>query len=515
MQQENELTEAEKARTDETLGNLTSDIQELKKKSVSGFGWATAQQAAGRITTFVVQLVLAHLLTPDDFGTVAALGIFITISSSLAEAGFGGSLTRQETLDERDLSTVFYYNIGASVLFYLILFSIAPWVAGYFQRPILCPMLRIYGIPNIIYSLGTVQKVLLWRRMEFKKQMYVQLLYGVASATAGVIMAYLGFGPWALVGMSFAQAITNTVLLWYYSPWRPKRLFDKERFKVHFDFGWRVASTNILKSVYDNLATIFIGRYFSMRTLGLYGQANSFYVVPIGILADPINKVSYPVFVRVQNDLERLRAGYRKVMRLLVQLSAPIIVMLMVLASPLYHRLFGEKWMEAVSFFQILCLAGVLYPLNDYNINILLTKGRSDLYLRLDITRRVIGVVAMVIALVFRDYWGIYGLLWSQVICQVVFLFINSYYSGRFINYTIWQQLAELLPFFLMSGVSGLGVWGVDTYLTSGLPDFLRLVIGGCVMAGSYLALMFLFARQDLFYVWELLQEHLLKRKKG
>ena len=171
--------------------------------------------------------------------------------------------------------------------------------------------------------------------------------------------------------------------------------------------------------------------------------------------------------------------------------------------------------MEAVSFFQILCLAGILYPLNEYNVNILLAKGRSDLYLRIDITRRVIGGVAMIIALVFRDYWGIYGLLWSQVICQVIFLFINSYYSGRFINYTIWQQLAELLPFFLMSGVSGLGVWGVDTYLTSGLPDFLRLAIGGCVMAGSYLALMFLFARQDLFYVWELLQEHLLKRKKG
>ena len=504
MQQENELTEVERAQTDETLGNLTGDIQELKKKSVSGFGWATAQQAAGRITTFVVQLVLAHLLTPDDFGTVAALGIFLAISFTLAEAGFSGSLSRQETLDERDLSTVFYYNIGASVLFYLVLFLI-----------VLCPMLRVYGLPNIIFALSAVQKVLLWRRMEFKKQMYIQLLYGVTSAIVGIVMAYLGFGPWALVGMSFAQAITNTVLLWYYSPWRPKWLFDKERFKIHFDFGWRVTAVNISSSIYDNLATIFVGRYFSMRTLGLYGQANSFYIVPVAVLADPINKVSHPVFVRVQNDLEVLRLGYRKVMRLLVQLSAPIVILLMVLASPLYHFLFGDKWMEAAGFFQILCFAGILYPLNNYNTNILYVKGRSDLYLRLDITRRVIGVVAMVIALVFRDYWGIYGLLWSQVICQVIFLFINSYYSGRFINYTIWQQLAELLPFFLMSGVSGLGVWGVDTYLTSGLPDFLRLAIGGCVMAGSYLALMFLFARQDLFYVWELLQEHLLKRKKG
>ena len=329
--QENEQTEAEKAKQDETLGNLTSDIQELKKKSVSGFGWATAQQTVGRITTFVVQLVLAHLLTPDDFGVVAALGIFLAISLTLAEAGFSSSLTRQETLTERDLSTVFYYNLGTSIVFYLILFLIAPWVADYFRKPILCPMLRVYGIPNIIYAFSAVQKVLLWRRMEFKKQMFVQLFYGIASAATGVVMALLGFGPWSLVGMAFALSITNAVLLWNFSKWRPKWIFDKERFKMHFSFGWRIALTNVTKAVYDNFATIFIGRYFSMRTLGLYGQANSFYVVPVSILADPINKVSYPVFVRVQNDLELLKAGYRKVMRLLVQLSAPIIVVLMVL----------------------------------------------------------------------------------------------------------------------------------------------------------------------------------------
>jgi len=349
--------------------------------------------------------------------------------------------------------------------------------------------------------------------MEFKKQMYVQLFNGLASGGVGIAMAALGFGVWSLVGMAFAQSIMNAILVWHYSPWRPKRVFDKERFKVHFDFGWRVALTNVTRAVYDNVATIFIGRYFSMRTLGLYGQANTFYVVPVSVLADPINKVSLPVLVRVQNDVELLRAGYRKAMRLLVQLSAPILTMLLVLAHPLYHVLFGEKWMEAAGFFQILCLAGLLSPLIDYNANVLMVKGRGDLFLRIDIVRRIIGVTAMVIALSFSRYWGVYGLLWSTVISQVIFLFINSYYSGRFISYTIWNQLAELLPFFLMSGVSGMVVWGVDTYLTSGLSDFLRLAIGGIVMGVAYLVLLYTFARKDLFYVWALLQEHLLKRK--
>ena len=513
IEQDHELTESEKAKQDETLGNLTSDIQELKKKSVSGFGWATAQQAVGRITTFVVQLVLARLLTPDDFGAVAVLAIFLAITQTLSEAGFSSSLTRQETLDERDLSTVFYYNLGASLFFYLLLFLVAPWVADYFRDPKLCLILRVYGIPNIIYSLASVQRVLLWRRMEFKKQMYVQLFNGLASGGVGIAMAALGFGVWSLVGMAFAQSIMNAILVWNYSPWRPKRVFDKERFKVHFDFGWRVALTNVTRAVYDNVATIFIGRYFSMRTLGLYGQANTFYVVPVSVLADPINKVSLPVLVRVQNDVELLRAGYRKAMRLLVQLSAPILTMLLVLAHPLYHVLFGEKWMEAAGFFQILCLAGLLSPLIDYNANVLMVKGRGDLFLRIDIVRRIIGVIAMVIALSFSRYWGVYGLLWSTVISQVIFLFINSYYSGRFISYTIWNQLVELLPFFLMSGVSGVVVLGVDTYLTSGLSDFLRLAIGGIVMGVAYLALLYTFARRDLFYVWELLEEHLLKRK--
>ena len=211
--------------------------------------------------------------------------------------------------------------------------------------------------------------------------------------------------------------------------------------------------------------------------------------------------------------MELLRAGYRKVMRLLVMTSVPILSLLAVLAHPLYHFLFGEKWILAAGYFQILCLAGILLPLNDYNVNILSAKGRSDLYMRLDIVRRIIGGVGIFIALVFSSKWGVYGLLWSSVICQVIFLFVNSHYSGQFINYTLWQQLRELFPFFIMSGVSALVVWGVDTYLVGGLSDFLRLAIGGCVMALMYLGLLLLFMRQDLLYVYELVMHHLLKRK--
>lgn len=498
---------------DEVLGNLTADVESLKRKSVTGFGWATVQQAVGRITSFIIQLALARLLTPEDFGTVAVLSIFIAISTTLANAGFSSSLSRTETLDERDLSTVFYYNLGMSASLYLILFIAAPWIADYFHNPILIPILRVQSLSMVIYAVSSIQGILLWRRMEFKKQMYVQLYCGVISGAVGVGMAALGFGVWALVGMGLANALVNAGLLWHYSSWRPKRIFDKGRFKVHFDFGWRIALSGIIKEVYNNITTVFIGRYFSTRILGLYGQVNAFYVVPVYILADPINKVSYPIFIRVQSNIELLRAGYRKVMRLLVMISVPTLSLLAVLAHPLYHFLFGEKWTLAAGYFQILCLAGILLPLNDYNVNILSAKGRSDLYMRLDIVRRIIGGVGIFIALVFSSKWGVYGLLWSSVICQVIFLFVNSHYSGQFINYTLWQQLRELFPFFIMSGVSALVVWGVDTYLVGGLSDFLRLAIGGCVMALMYLGLLLLFMRQDLLYVYELVLHHLLKRK--
>lgn len=218
--------------------------------------------------------------------------------------------------------------------------------------------------------------------------------------------------------------------------------------------------------------------------------------------------MTFPVFVRFQNDKERLRAGYRRVMRLLFQLSCPLMMALVVLANPLYHFLYGDKWMAAAPYFQILCICGILFPINSYNINLLEAKGRSDLHLRLEIIRRIIGVAAAFIGLQF----GIYGLLWSTAITQVIFLFINSHYSGRFIDFPLGQQLGELFPFALMSAVSGGVLWALDAYALSSLADFWRLSIGSTVLGLTYLLLVYLFAREDYLYVWGLVRHYVLRR---
>lgn len=491
----------------EAIGQLTDEVAELKAKSVSGFGWSTIQQIVGRVTTFVVNLALARLLVPEDFGTIAVLGIFLAISSQLADVGFSSSLMRSEKVDDADLSTIFYYNIAMSSLLYLVLFVTAPWVADYFHNPILCSVLRVQSLSVVINSLCSIQAILVWRQMHFRKDMIVQLTIGVISGLTGILMAYLGYGYWALVGMGLAGSLSRFIGYWFSSPWRPKLVFSIEKLKIHFGYGSRIVGSGMISTLYNNLMTILIGRYFSLTTLGLYGNASALYLVPVSVLADPINKVTFPVLVRFQNNEERLRAGYRRVMRLLFQLSCPVMVTLVVLANPFYHLLYGDKWMAAAPYFQILCICGILFPINSYNINLLEVKGRSDLHLRLEIFRRVIGVVAAFIGLQF----GIYGLLWSAAITQVIHLFINSHYSGHFIDFPLKQQLGELFPFALMSAVAGGVLWGLDYYALSALADFWRLAIGTSILGLTYLLLVYLFAREDFRYVWGLVRHYVCR----
>ena len=492
----------------EHLGEIPEDIATLKGKSVSGFGWATVQQLLGRLTTFSVNLVLARLLVPEDFGVVAVLNIFIAISMALADAGFASSLARTEHLDEKDTSTVFYFTATMGLILYGIFFVTAPWIADYFHNPVLTDVLRVLALSFVIYAPGNVPGILIWRKMKFRQEVYIQILQGLISGGVGIIMALCGFRYWSLVALAIVNATVRVALLFYFSGWYPKLIFSKERLKHHFAFGSRMAISKIIVAAYDNLTLAVIGRNFSTRTLGLYNNANSLYVVPVATMADPIYKVTYPVLVKMQKDPERLRAGYRRMIRLLFQLSCPVMIMLIALSSPLYHFLYGDKWMEAAPFFQILCICGILYPINSYNSNILEVTGRSDLHLRLEVARRIIGVIAIFTGLLF----GVYGLLWSSVIIQVIYLYINTYYSGRIINYPLRQQLAELIPFALMAAAAGAVVWALDNMLLSSLANCWRLSLGSVVMGVVYLLLAYLFTREDLLYVWRLILHHVLRR---
>lgn len=492
----------------EHLGEIPEDIATLKGKSVSGFGWATVQQLLGRLTTFSVNLVLARLLVPEDFGVVAVLNIFIAISMALADAGFASSLARTEHLDEEDTSTVFYFTATMGIILYGIFFVAAPWIADYFHNPVLTNVLRVLALSFVVYAPGNVPGILIWRKMKFRQEVYIQIIQGLVSGGVGIIMALYGFRYWSLVGLAIVNATVRVILLFYVAEWFPKLVFSKERLKYHFAFGSRMAISKMIVSIYDNLTLAVIGRNFSARALGLYNNANSLYIVPVASMADPIHKVTYPVLVKMQKNPERLRAGYSRMMRLLFQLSCPVMILLISLASPLYHFLFGDKWMEAAPFFQVLCICGILYPINTYNNSILEVTGRSDLYLRLEVARRTIGVIAIFTGLLF----GIYGLLWSTVVTQVIHLFINSYYSGRIISYPLRQQLAELIPFALMAAAAGAVVWSLDNMLLSSLADFWRLSLGGVVMGVVYLLLAYLFTREDLLYVWRLILHHVLRR---
>lgn len=494
---------------EEELKEVLYDTEALKRKSVSGFGWAVLQQGLGRIISFTVMLLLARFLTPEDFGALAAVAILTDIARVLSDGGFGASLGRSPKIDERDINSVFYFNLAMSGVCYLIIFIAAPWIADFFHAPNLVPLMRVQSLSLFLGSLGVIQGILIWRDMNFRAQTWSSTSSALIGGIIGCTMAYLGYGPWALVAQELARASTFMIVNWYISSWRPKLIFSVPHFKKHFAFGSRIATTKILGVVYEKLSTILIARFFSQHELGLFNQAKTFELVPVSILSDPITQTTSPVFMRVQDDIERLKAGYRRAQRLLFQLSTPVILALIILSKPLYLFLFGEKWMEAAPLFQVLCVNGLLYPINSYNANIVQLKGRSDLYLNMDITRKVLEFIAMIIGL-----WagGIYGLAWALAVAQVFNLFINTHYSGQLLHFPLREQLGELFPLFLLGLVSGALVWLLDTFLMAGWAPFWRLALGGVTMAASYVALLWIFSREDLLYIWDYAYHHILKR---
>ena len=494
---------------EEELKEVLYDTEALKRKSVSGFGWAVLQQGLGRIISFTVMLLLARFLTPEDFGALAAVAILTDIARVLSDGGFGASLARSPEVDERDINSVFYFNLAMSGLCYLIIFVAAPWIADFFHAPNLVPLMRVQSLSLILGALGTIQWILIWRAMNFRVQTWSSASSTLVGGIVGCTMANLGYGPWSLVAQELSRAFTFMVFNWYASWWRPKLMFSVPHFKKHFAFGSRMATAQVLTVAYDKVSTILIGRFFSQRELGLFNQAKTFEAVPVGIIADPINQVTAPIFVRIQDDIERLKSGYRRAQRLLFQLSTPVMLALIVLGKPLYLFLFGEKWLDAAPFFQVLCVNGILRPINNYNINVVQVKGRSDLHLKLDIIRKVVEFGAMLAGLWFG---GIYGLVWALAVAQVFNLYINTRYSGQLLHFPLREQLGELFPLFLLGLVSGALVWLLDTFLMAGWAPFWRLALGGVTMAASYVALLWLFSREDLLYIWDYAYHHILKR---
>lgn len=449
----------------------------LRRSAISGLVWTFAQQFGMQAISFIVTIFLARILSPAQFGLVAMINVFTALGSALADGGLSQSLIRAKEVGEKDFSTVFFTNFCISLLLYLILFLTAPLISVFYKQAELTDIIRVYGLLLLTTSLSAVQLTRLTKNLQFRIQLAVALPSLILAGIAGVLFALNGFGVWSLVYMGLLQSILSTMQLWIYTGWYPSiRNFSIDRLRYHFKFGINLTAVSVIHTIYLNVYSLIIGKYFSASTLGFYTRAISLRDIFVNNISTALNKVLYPTFAKIQDDNQRLKRAYKKVMLQVFFWVTPLLSCTAIFAEPMIRLVLTAKWLPMVPYFQILCFIGILTPVQTYNVNILKIKGRSDLFLRLEYVKKVIFLLGIFIGLQF----GIYGLLINQVVSSLLGLYINSYYSGKLITYPLAEQLTDLWNTILVSSFISAIAFALLYYLKPGgfISDFALLVIG-------------------------------------
>lgn len=417
----------------------------LKQQAISAVIWTFAQQFSVQIINFGVQILLARLLMPEDFGLIAMLTVFIAIGQFLMDGGMTSSLIRTKDPSHLDYSTVFITNLIISFCAYLITYFSAPFIAAFYSLPLLENILKIYSLTFVIRSFSAVHIAKLTKEMDFKTQLKMQIPSTLIGGIVGVVMAYLNYGVWSLVGLGLAQATLFALQNWILLKWRPSLVFDKSVFKYHFNFGYKLTLSGIIDQIYNNSYRIIIGKFFTPSTVGFFNQADTMRLFPIQQISGVIGKVSYPMFSSIENDIQ-LKSAYRTTMKLVLFITIPVMLILNIIAEEGFVFLLGEKWLPSVRFFKILAIASIVRPISSYNLNVLKVKGRSDLFLKVEAIKKIIGVFAIVLGFPF----GIIGLVISLAAVSFVFVLINMFYCGKLIEYPVLEQIKDVKLLFLV-----------------------------------------------------------------
>ena len=392
-------------------------------------------------------IIMARLLTPKDYGLVGMLLIFISIAQSLIDSGFSQALIRKQDRTETDNSTVFYFNIIVGFLLYLIFFAIAPWVANFYETPELCTLMRVISLSVIFNSLAVVQRALLTVNINFKTQAKASLSAAIVSGIIGISMAYYGFSYWSIAAQQLVNLGLNTLLLWVFTKWRPKTVYSWKSFKELFAFGSKLLVSGLIDVIYRNMYLLVIGKIFSASTLGYYTRAHHFAEFPSSNLTSIMQRVTYPVLCQIQDDDQRLAQIYRRFLRVSAFIIFPLLVGLSAVAEPFVVLLLKEQWLFAATLLQIICFSMMWYPIHAINLNLLQVKGRSDLFLKLEIIKKIIAVIVLCVTI----QMGLIAMCIGQIFTSLICLIINTYYTGKLINVGFIMQMRDLLPTLLLS----------------------------------------------------------------
>lgn len=423
----------------------------LKDKTVFGMMWGAVGKVGTLTINFLCNLVLARLLMPEDFGAIAMLAIFLAVSNIFIQGGLGTALIQKKNPDHCDYSTVFYWNLVVAVLFYIILYVCAPFIADYYALPLVKPLLRVQSLVLIIQSFAIVQYTQLQKQMNFKALAIRNMAAALAGTLIAIPMALRGFGAWSLVASAITASIVNVLLLWKMSSWRPTWEFSFTSLKSLFSFGGLMLLSSLAETIYTNLQGLIIGKRFSASDLGYFSQAKKLEEIPVTGLSSIVNDVTFPAFASIQDDSERLLAGVRKSTKALTFLNFPMMILLMIIAQPLICLLYGSKWEASAPYFQILCISGLIYAVNTLNTNVIKSLGKGKIYFIIQILKRLIGIALILLGVRF----GIYGLLWAVASVAYISFIINALVNKKLINYGVFRQLGDFGAVLLLALLVG------------------------------------------------------------
>lgn len=444
--------------------------ESVKNKAIKGAGWSFADNIMNQGITFLVGLVLARLLTPEEYGLIGIIAIFIAVFNSIVDSGFSNALIRKTDAKDVDYNTVFITNMVLSVVLFFALFFSAPAIAKFFNQPQLLPLTRVMGSVVIINAFAIIQRTILVKKVDFKTQTKVSLIASVTSGVVGITMAVAGYGVWSLVGQQISRQLLNSMFLWIWAKWYPRIQFSVQSFKELFGFGWKLLVSGLIDTVWKEIYQVVIGKCYSAETLGQYTRAQQFGSIFSSNLTAVVQRVSYPVLSQIQDDKVRLKAAYQKVIKVTMLVTFCCMLGLAAIAEPMIVTLIGEQWLPAVPLLQIICFQMMLYPLHAINLNMLQVQGRSDLFLKLEIIKKVLGIVPLLLGILLNIYWMLIG----SVFTGFVAYYLNAFYSGPFLNYSIPEQLKDIAPSFFVAIFMALVVFAIS-YVN--LPSFILLLI--------------------------------------
>ena len=471
---------------------MNENKDHIKQKVFSGLFWKFAERITAQIVSLIVSIMLARLLEPDIYGSVAIVMIFITIANVFVSNGFGNALVQKKNADNLDFSSVFYINIVMSIGVYFILYALAPLVAKFYEMPILCPTLRVLGIRIIIAAINSIQQAYVSRKMIFKKFFWATLFGTVLSGVVGIYLAYKGAGVWALVAQYLTNTCVDTIVLWITVKWRPDFAFSWKRAKGLISYGWKLLCSGLLDTGYSQLRNLLIGKIYTSADLAYYNQGDKYPQVLVVNINSSISSVLFPAMSKYQDDRQRVKAMTRSAIQVSSYVMWPLMLGLATIAEPLVKVLLTDKWLPCVPYLQIFCFSYGLWPIHTTNLQALNALGRTDLFLKLEIIKKCLGLTVLIITLQLGPHVIAFGL----IITGIISTFINSAPNRKLLNYSYKEQLSDLLPPFVLALIMAIIIYPINTLeINDVLVIVLQIISGGIIYgAGS------VFSKQKGFF---------------